>query len=337
MRFRNFINAFLESEGVSPEAYFSDSQWKVRTDAGEQVFFARELEQIRAKIYEVPYAEFKGRRLVPIDNSIDPGAESLTYTWYDRVGEADFITDFTKALPRADVFGGQVTSYVRHIGLAYAWNVQELRAAAFARKPLPTMKAQACRQGVEQKIDIGLLLGYTNALGLTFKGLFTLSSTETYTVPNGVAGSPLWSLKTPREIKADLHALGRQVYVNSKEIETIDTLCLETNLHGLVSTKPMGDGDNRTILTAFLADDPYIRSMSQVETSPKLLSNSGWSGVRTVGYRKSPDVMQGVIPLEFTQMAPQWAGFEAVTNCEARVGGVQCYRPKAVIYADGFA
>lgn len=320
MKFRQFVLDALDRIAITPAQ---------RRDAGEGIFFSRELENVRAKIYEVPIAQFKGRQLVPVDHSVSPGAESDTYSWYNRVGKAEPITDWSKALPRVDVFGGQVTHGIKHFGLAYAWNIQQLRAAAFAGKPLPTWVANAAREGCEATIDEGLLLGYSD---FSMKGLFTLANTNTYTVPNGIAGSPTWALKTPREILADMHAMGRKVWVDSLEIETIDTLVLPSDQYALIAERQMGDGDNITILRRFLNDSQWVKT---VESSTKLASNSAWTGARMVGYRKSPDVLQGIIPLEFTQQAPQMVGFESVTNCEIRVGGVQCYRPKAVIYGDG--
>lgn len=326
MIYRNFVNAVFEAH--APWA----SQQGFRMDAGEgQVFFARELENIRAKVYEVPIAAFDGRRFVPVDHSVDPGAETDTYEWTNSVGKAEYVTDFATNPPRVDVYAGQVTHDIRHMWLSYSWNAQELRAAAFARKPLPLRKAKACREGIEALIDEALLLGHT-ALGVAFKGLFTLANTQTYTVPNGLLGSPTWANKTPREILADLYAMERKVYVESKQIERIDTIILPTEQHGLISTRPMGDGDNVTILRRFLADAQYVKS---VESSPLLASNAAWSGARMVGYRKDIDVLQGVIPMEPTQGAPQLVGLTSSTIIEARCGGVQCFRPKAVIYGDG--
>jgi hypothetical protein len=318
MKFRKFVTDFIESQ--------TDPGF--RRDAGDGINFARELENVRTTIYQVPIAEFKGRALVPVDHSVPAGAETDTYSWYDRVGKAEPITDYSKALPRVDIFGGQVTHGIKHFGLAYAWNIQQLRAAALAGKPLPAWVANAAREGCEATIDEGLLLGYSE---FNMKGLFTLASTNTYTVPLGLAGSKTWALKTPREILADMHAMGRKVWVDSKEIETIDTLVLPSDQYALIAERQMGDGDNITVLRRFLNDSEWVK---EVKSSTRLASNTGWTGARMVGYRKSPDVLQGIIPLEFTQQAPQMVGFEAITNCEIRVGGVQCYRPKAVIYGD---
>ena len=60
-----------------------------KLDAAENLFFARELEHVRAKSYDIKYADRKIRQLVPVDNSVDPGAEVVTYSQYDRVGVAN--------------------------------------------------------------------------------------------------------------------------------------------------------------------------------------------------------------------------------------------------------
>lgn len=304
-----------------------------RADDNFGVMFARDLENIRAGFYTVPIPEFKGRRLLPMDYSVPAGAETDTYTWYNSTGKAEYTRDFTTTPPRVDVFGGQVTHDLYHIWLSYAWNIQEMRAAAMAGKPLQTQKRDACREGMEALIDEGLLLGDTTG-GARFKGLFTLANTATFTLPNGLGGGTTWTAthKTPRQILADMLAIPRQVYVDTNEIETIDTLVLPTVRYSYVNETLLGDGDNRTILQAFLASQSTVKS---VESSPKLASNGAWSGMRGVGYRKSESVLKGIISLEVTQNAPQWVGLEAVTIAEARVGGVQCYRPKAVIYFDG--
>ncbi len=40
------------------------------------------------------------------------------------------------------------------------------------------------------------------------------------------------------------------------------------------------------------------------------------------------------MPVPFEQMAPQFDGMIVKTSCHGRIGGVVCYFPKSVIYAD---
>jgi len=59
-----------------------------RLDANESIFFARQLEYIRPKAYDVKRAKLSALEVMPIDTSTNPGAEYITYRQYDSVGSA---------------------------------------------------------------------------------------------------------------------------------------------------------------------------------------------------------------------------------------------------------
>src|SRR5687768_14776013 len=84
-----------------------------KLDASESVFFARELEEVRAKTYDIKYENLKALTFVPIDTSIDPAVESITYRQYDSVGVAKWIASYAKDFPRADVKAVEFTTKVR--------------------------------------------------------------------------------------------------------------------------------------------------------------------------------------------------------------------------------
>lgn len=302
-----------------------------RMDASDAVFFTRQLEVIRPQLFEVTYPELKGRRLVPINTTIHPGAEEYTYRVYDRVGVAKLVADYANDFPRVDILGTESTQKIRSIGDSYGWSIQEARAAQMAQLNLDVRKAMAARAAIELLIDEILLVGSTS-LGVTMEGLFNLTGVNTYTVPNGVAGSPLWANKTPGEILADAVGMVSKVYTDSNEVESPDTLVLPTDSHGLMATLPIGDGDNRTVLSRFLADSQHIRF---VETSHRLNTAGSGGGRRMVAYKRDPNKLEGLLPQDFEQMPPQYEAMQVVTFCHARVGGVVSYFPKSIIYADG--
>ena len=45
-------------------------------------------------------------------------------------------------------------------------------------------------------------------------------------------------------------------------------------------------------------------------------------------------MLEAICPIIFEQLAPQFEGYEVLTNCHARCGGVVLYYPKSVSYAD---
>ena len=74
-------------------------------DADGAVFFQRQLEHIKARSYDVRYAELKARTLFPVSNEGGPGVTTITYRTYDQVGAAKIINAYADDLPRADVAG----------------------------------------------------------------------------------------------------------------------------------------------------------------------------------------------------------------------------------------
>lgn len=302
-------------------------------DASENVFFSRQLEQIRAQAFEVQYAELKGVSLVPAKTDFHPGVEEYTYRVFDKVGRAMLSSNGSDKGPRVDLKGFETTTKFKTLKDSYGYNIQEARNAMMASLDLNGRKAKAARDAIATLSDDAILLG-ANGAGLGgsgFTGLFTLTGTETYAVPNGAAGSTLWTSKTPDEIVQDMHGMVFQVEQNSNEVEKCDTLVLPLSRKGLVSSTRMGDGSNQTILSHFLETNG---SITNVEFSQKLNSNSAWTGARSMAYKKDPSKLECLIAVEFEQLPPQYDGYEVITHCQARIGGTICYFPKSAIYGD---
>lgn len=304
-----------------------------KLDAAENIFFARELEQIRARSYDVKYAMRKIRMLVPVDNSIDPGAEVVTYSQYDRVGVAKIIASYAEDLPRADVKGKQFSVTVKGIGDSYGFSVQEIRAARLAGKPLDARKADAARQAIEDKIDSIGAVGDTQT-GLI--GLLNIPSAQTYTITAGAGGQTTWNTgatpKTGLEVIKDMNSAAATVVTTTKEVEKPDTLLIPVDKYAYISSTPLQSGSDTTILKFFLANSPYIKTVEPWEK----LTGAGAGGTnRMVIYRRDPDALQLVIPQEFEQFPPEQEGLNSVIACHARIAGVQCYYPLSILYADG--
>lgn len=298
-------------------------------DAAENVFFERQLEQVRAQTYDVKYAQLKARMLIPVDNSVDPGAETVKYEQFDMVGQAKIINSYADDLPRADVKAKEFRQPIKGIGSAYGFSVQEIRAAKFAGKPLEQRKANAARRAVEQKIDA---IGATGDSDNGLLGLFNQPNALVYTVPNGGSGFATFAKKTPDEILADLNGVTNLIVTTTKEIEVPDTLILPVDQYSHIASTPRSANSDTTILDYFLKNNPYIQA---VEPWAKL-SGAGSGGTdRMVAYRRDPDALMLVIPQEFEQFPPQPEGLEFEIPCHARCGGVQVYYPLSICYGDG--
>lgn len=298
-------------------------------DAAENAFFERQLEQIRAKTYDIKYPAFRARQLIPVDNTIDPGAETVKYNQYNAVGLAKIVSSYADDLPRADVKGLEFRQPIKSLGASYGYNVQEIRAGKFAGLPLEARKANAARLAVEQAIDRIAALG-DSVNNLT--GFLNQPNAQIVTIPNGASASKLWSSKTGLEINSDLTAMANAVVSNTKGIETADTLVVPIAQYGQIASTPITSTATRTILDFFLGSNPWIKN---VEYWFRLQGAGAGATDRVVAYRKDPDALMLVIPQEFEQFPPTQDGLEFQIACHARIGGVTLFYPLSMAYGDG--
>lgn len=301
----------------------------VRFDANETVFLARQLEQIRAKSYDIKYAPLDAVSFLPVDTSISEGVEAITYRQYEMFAMAKIVSDYANDFPTADVVAREFASKVKSLGDSYQYSIQEMRAAQFAGVPLEQRKANAARRGIDQKHNAIAKSG-SAADGLL--GFLNQSNTTAFNVPNGAAGTATWATKTPDEIVADMFDIAQGIVTSTKGVEIPDTLLLPLAQHGLISTRRMGDGSDATILEHFLKASPWVKSVLPWHE----LAGAGTGPTdRMVCYRKDPDALQYIMPVPFEQFAPQQQGMVMKTHCHARTGGVVVYYPLSISYGDG--
>lgn len=301
-----------------------------RRDSAESIWFARQLEYIRPGMFEVQYPQLKGKQLVPVNNAVSTGAEQYTVRVTDKVGEAVVTSNYSEDAPSVDVKGSESTQKLVGIRASYRYTIQEMRAGMLAGQPLDVRKAMAARDVIERRLDDIILKGYA-AVGLN--GLLTLTSTNSYTIPNGAAGSKLWSKKTALEVLADLNGLVNKIVSDSLEVEEPDTLLLPLSAYTEVTTRPIGLDANKTIAEFFLKNTPYVKQL--VSTHKSETAGSG-STRRMVAYNRDAMKLEALIPQEFEQFAPETRGMTISIECHARSGGVVPYFPQSIGLADGF-
>lgn len=301
-----------------------------RIDAGLTAFFEKQLTQIRPGLYEIKFPELKMRNLLPINNSIHPGAEAYEVRSITEVGTAEFVTDLGSDAPGVEVTGAQADLHkMRMIQTFYAWHLQEARAAQFAGVDLSDRKARAARRAIETKIDKTLAIGATLG-GLALPGLFKLTGTLTY--------SPVvttWADESPEDIYGDLMGAVNKVVDDTKGVEIPDTMVLPLSTYNLLKSRRMGDANNMSILKYFMEQNEIIKT---IDWSTYLEADAGHGGSATlkrgVVYKKDPEMLEGLVN-EFEQLPPEFKSMRVVTHCLARCGGVALHRPKSVAYFDG--
>ena len=299
-------------------------------DASETAFFARELESLKAKTYDVQFAPMKATSLLPVSTDAGEGAEAITYQSFEETGMARIISSYADDLPRADVRGQEFISKVKSIGCSYGYSHQEIRAAMFANRPLTTMQASAARRANDQKLNRLAWFG-DDDYGLL--GLLNNPNIPSASVPNdGTGPSTLWSTKTPDQILRDLNQFTNGIVELTKGVETPNTVLLPIEQYTFISSTPRSSTSDTTILEYFLQNNPFI---DMVDWVPELTGAGTANADVFVVYDRNPDKLELQLPMPFTQYPPQERNLNFEIPCESRFGGLLVYYPLSVTIAEG--
>ena len=320
-----------------PEAIMASEGTRFDSADSASVFFARELDHVKAKSYDVQYPEFTALNLFPISNEADAGAETITYYTYDKSGLAKIIDNYSTDLPRADVTGKPNTAQIRSIGDSYGYSVQEMRASRLAGKSLDARKGEAARYQIDNATNKLAWSGDEDhgILGV----LSTAQNIPLYTLPNAASkASTKWVDKTPDEILADVNGMAAQVSRTTKHVERPDTLCVPADVYMDISTRRLGD-TGETVLSFLLDKSPYVKNVvpapeldnDSTDTNPYASQSKGVAFL----FKNDANKLSLEIPMPFLQHQLQVRNLETVIPCESRVAGMIVYYPMSCLIAVG--
>ena len=313
----------------------------MRFDSAEDasVFFARELDFIKAQTYDVLYPEFSALSLFPVSSEVDIGAETITFYSYDKTGIAKIIHNYATDLPRADAKGQPTTVPVKSIGASYGYSIQEMRASRMAGKSLDVRKGDAARYVIERELNRIAWSGddESGLIGV----LSTANDIPIFTLPTNAAGtSTRFVDKTPMECLTDINAIVAYTANLTKSVEQPDTLALPTDAFLYLANTPMiiniGTGAVSTILKWILDNSPRLK---EIVEAPELNADSyvtPYPG-QGVAFMFKKDIMKFSIenPLPFYQHPIQPTGLEFQIPCEARTAGAVIYYPLSMLIIPG--
>ena len=338
---------YLKSEmfsllnSVIPAAVMAHDNCRFDSAEEASVFFARELDHIKAKSYDVQYPEMTALAIFPKTSEADAGAESITFYTYDKQGLAKIIDSYSTDLPRVDVTGKPTTVQIKGLGDSYGYSVQEMRASRLAGKSLDARKAEAARYAIDNKTNMIAWRGDPDSglLGV----LSPAQNIPLFTVSAGASsGKVSWVDKAPDEILKDVNAMQEQVADTTNNVERPDTLVVPAKVYMHLANTRLGDGSDTTILKFLLDNAPYIKKVysaaelgaKNVDTNPYASTGSGGQGVALL-FTNNKDKLAIEIPMPFMQHPLQIRGLETIIPCESRVAGVIVYYPMSALIAVG--
>jgi len=315
----------LDGESVQLDASIYDSYKKGYMDADGAVFFQRQLEKIKAKSYDVKYAELKARMLFPVSNEGGDGITTITYRTYDMVGSAKIINAYADDLPRADVAGKETSIPVRTVGAAYGYNIDEIRSSQLTGASLDQRRANAVRRANEQKVNEVAFYGDATS-GLP--GLFDNPNIPTGSVVDGGSGTE-WVNKTPDQILADVNDGFSDIFETTKMVERGNTVMLPPAQWSYIMSTPRSANSDTTIAQYLVNNSPYLNSLEDLIPVNECVAanNPELSADAMVIYDRDPDKLQLEIPVELEFMPVQQKGLEFEVPTRSRLAGLNIYYP----------
>lgn len=302
------------------------------------VFFARELDYVKAQSYDVEYPEFSALSLFPVSSEVDAGAETVTYYSYDKVGLAKIISNYATDLPRADVKGKPTTAIIKSIGDSYGYSIQEMRASRLAGKSLDTRKAESARYQIDY---LNNKIAWNGDAETGLKGVLSEDNdVPRYVLASGASGKTAWATKTADEILADITGMLKQMAVITKKVEKPDTLALSADAYIEIQNKRI-EGTATTLLKYIQDNLPDIKNIvscseldaDSVDTNPYANETDGQAVA--ILFKNDSRKLTIENPLPFMQYPIQTQGLEVVVPCEARTAGAIIYYPMSILVAIG--
>jgi len=314
----------------------------VHLDANENIFFARQLEYIMTQTYDVIYPEYKAQRLFPVMTEAGPGAESITYRQFDRVGMMKVISNYSDGLPRVNVKAKEFTTPVRPFGASYGYNIDEVRAARFANKPLEMLEAEAARQAYEQTVNQIAYFAYPS--DGVWGGLTGILYQPNVTISGAAYGNWTNGSMTADQCLFDMNVAVANQIVLTKGVEMPDTMLLPLAQWAYITSTPRSQYSNFTIAEFFLQNNPSVKTLEAlnelqtVTPKPSTIRAGGTSTASTnvmVLYKKDPRKIQLHIPQPFEQFPPEQRGLEWLIACHAKIAGIITPYPLSISIVEG--
>ena len=292
-------------------------------DAAETIFFMQELNRMKTTLYERPLPILKANELIPVSRATDKGAETVTYTMFDRTNNGKVISNYADDLPTVEVMGKIATNPIRSFGDSFIISVQDLNAARFASRDIFAMKAMAALESHMVWMNNTAFFGIPDC-GLT--GWLTNPYIQTAPVAGTPDAQKLWSYKAgvnPDLIMADLKEIANATMLASSGLYKANRIVMPLAQYSLIEGLRMGTGTDTTVLEYFTRTTAGVQIFWAEELKGAFGGKDGM-----IAYRYREDDFWQEIPLSFEMYAPQWNNLAYKVPCHSRHGGTVVARPE---------
>lgn len=299
------------------------------------VFLIGQLERLDQTLNE-PLVEFTWSRDVDIRTDVSPADELASFTNSAFAmaggmtpGGINWISNEANAIAGPSLDIGKTAQAMRLWGAEVKYTVPELVKAQALGQPVDAQKVEG--MNLKRNMDLDNLV-YFGDTTIGTSGLVNSSSIiAPSNVPNGAAGTPQWTTKTPAEILKDVNEVLTTTWQNAGWKVMPNRLLLPPAQYGYLASTMVNTAANYSILTYLLENNICTKSGTKLEILPlKWLIGAGAGGTpgtlgtvdRMVAYNKDKKYVQ--YPMTELQRTPlEYRSLYQITTYWARFGQVE--------------
>ncbi len=302
------------------------------------VFFARQLETIRAQAFEVEYPELKARQVFPVTAEAGAGARTFTYRTYGQSGKAKIINGKASDLPRADIDGKENTIKIVTLGIEYGYDLDEIDHAQKAGVNLDQRRANAAQRGSE--LTVNDLAFYGDApTGII--GFFSSGTGIPNLTSSAFTGDWADPATAAEDIVKDINLMFSTVWTATNMVERANKLCVPVSVYNVLfdTARNAQSASDTTIASFIVKNSQFMTSTDDIvplnECSvPAGFENADYAGNEVAFvYNDSADKIQLHVPMELTYAAAQPRGLEVSVPGRTKCGGLTIYKPLSALCA----
>ena len=295
-----------------------------RLDAGESVFFLRQLESIDAQVYLKKYPALLARQVLPPEVGVPEWANVRTYRQFDRQGIATLISDQSDDVPLSDITGAEFSSLIKKVGSGYRYSIDEMKAAMATGMPLDVQRALVARYNAERAVDQILANGtmpLPNGTSLAVPGVVGLTGITgftPFTPGTKLNGGTTWgTLQAPNatgdEVAWDIMGVANKIFEATSQLWSSFRILMNPQQFYYASQKRLGSISDTTALAFAKGNCPYLENVYPWWQIP--------NGTM-IAFAPDPQVVAALVNMEYTLIPPQTRGFGWVVPGSIKCGGV---------------
>lgn len=284
----------LTLDSISPEA---------------RAAFSRQLNYVRTEVIQDKRPPKNGFILLEQANDVPEWANEYTHEMWEPVGIAQLISNSADDMPMADASFREETFRVADLGIGYSYTIKELMQAQGTGKNVNVKRAQACREGMDEKMN--RIMMYGDPVAKLF-GWLSFPNTPRLISSIAINGG------TPATVLALLNAWASSVHEITETVAPPSRMSLAPADYNYIATTPLdlSGGSETTILSHFLGNNPYIKSVRPVIEC----KGAGPLGGNVVVVDNESTFSHKLV-MPFTQFDQQPRNFKFVIPTMGRTGG----------------